>query len=138
MFCPACRAEYRAGFTRCSDCDVDLVQELSESDTRVRKAKREWTTTPSTIKSMYREGHKTVHWWALYKRQTGHLALVFNRHPRHQLGCDPVWGRFPHLVDCRAPFVGVAVPRHFFVDWFTVRRCRELGKEKSETKSSAK
>src|SRR6266699_2261436 len=44
MFCPECRAEYRAGFTRCSDCDVDLVQELSESDTRVRKAKRE---TPS-------------------------------------------------------------------------------------------
>ena len=71
MFCPECRAEYRAGFSRCSDCDVDLVQELSESDTRVRKAKREWTTTPSTIKSMYRDGRKTVHWWALYKRQTG-------------------------------------------------------------------
>jgi hypothetical protein len=71
MFCPECRAEYRAGFTRCSDCDVDLVQELSESDTRVRKARREWTTTPSTIKPIYGEGRKTVHWWALYKRQTG-------------------------------------------------------------------
>jgi hypothetical protein len=71
MFCPECRAAYRPGFTRCSDCDVDLVQELSESDTRVRKAKREGTTTPSTIKSMYREGRKTVHWWTLYKRQTG-------------------------------------------------------------------
>jgi len=41
-------------------------------------------------------------------------------------------------VDCRTPFVALAVPRHFFVDWFTVRGCRELGKEKSETKSSAK
>src|SRR5882724_2491542 len=28
MFCPRCRAEYRIGFTHCSDCDVDLVGEL--------------------------------------------------------------------------------------------------------------
>lgn len=27
MFCPECNAEYRAGFTRCADCDVDLVNE---------------------------------------------------------------------------------------------------------------
>ena len=27
MFCPQCKAEYRPGFTRCSDCDVDLVYE---------------------------------------------------------------------------------------------------------------
>jgi hypothetical protein len=25
MFCPQCSAEYRQGFTRCSDCDADLV-----------------------------------------------------------------------------------------------------------------
>jgi hypothetical protein len=71
MFCPECRAEYRPGFTRCSDCDVDLVHELSASDTRVRKAKRDWTIAPSTIKTAFREGRKTVQWWALYKRQTG-------------------------------------------------------------------
>ena len=28
MFCPQCHAEYRPGFTHCSDCDVDLVHEL--------------------------------------------------------------------------------------------------------------
>ena len=28
MFCPKCRAEYRPGFTRCSDCDVPLVERL--------------------------------------------------------------------------------------------------------------
>ncbi len=28
MFCPSCRAEYKGGITRCSDCDVDLVGEL--------------------------------------------------------------------------------------------------------------
>jgi hypothetical protein len=29
MFCPQCKAEYRQGFTHCTDCDVDLVEELS-------------------------------------------------------------------------------------------------------------
>ena len=28
MFCPECQVEYRPGFTRCSDCDVDLVETL--------------------------------------------------------------------------------------------------------------
>ena len=28
MICPQCKAEYRPGFTRCADCDVDLVEEL--------------------------------------------------------------------------------------------------------------
>jgi len=28
MFCPNCRFEYRSGFARCNDCDVDLVDEL--------------------------------------------------------------------------------------------------------------
>ena len=31
MFCPECKAEYRPEFTRCPDCDVDLVEELSQS-----------------------------------------------------------------------------------------------------------
>src|SRR2546423_9989461 len=25
MFCPRCEAEYRSGFTRCSECDVPLL-----------------------------------------------------------------------------------------------------------------
>ncbi len=29
MFCPQCKAEYRAGFVKCSDCDVELVEQLS-------------------------------------------------------------------------------------------------------------
>lgn len=28
MFCPACKAEYREGYTRCPECNVDLVGEL--------------------------------------------------------------------------------------------------------------
>lgn len=30
MYCPRCGAEYREGFTRCCDCDVDLVPVPSE------------------------------------------------------------------------------------------------------------
>jgi hypothetical protein len=28
MICPICKAEYRQGFTRCADCDVDLIHAL--------------------------------------------------------------------------------------------------------------
>lgn len=28
MFCPKCRAEYRDGFNICSDCNVELIDEL--------------------------------------------------------------------------------------------------------------
>ena len=27
MFCPNCHSEYRVGFTRCNDCNVELVAE---------------------------------------------------------------------------------------------------------------
>jgi hypothetical protein len=30
MFCPQCKDEFRAGFTRCASCDVDLVDSLGE------------------------------------------------------------------------------------------------------------
>jgi putative signal transducing protein len=30
VFCPKCGDEYRPGFTRCADCDVDLVDKLPD------------------------------------------------------------------------------------------------------------
>ena len=32
MYCPQCRSEYREGFTRCADCDVELVPQLPPDD----------------------------------------------------------------------------------------------------------
>ena len=31
MFCPQCKAEYRQGFTRCAECDVELVENYVEA-----------------------------------------------------------------------------------------------------------
>jgi len=74
----------------------------------------------------------------LIQTPNGHLALVFNRHPCHQLGCDSVWGRFPHLVDCRTPFVALAILWNFSARVASVHHSRELGKEESKTELSAK
>lgn len=43
MFCPQCKVEYRKGFTRCADCDVDLVHEL-EMTARDPTANKEFRT----------------------------------------------------------------------------------------------
>lgn len=32
MLCPECKATYRVGFTRCPDCDVDLVDSLPQQN----------------------------------------------------------------------------------------------------------
>jgi hypothetical protein len=32
LYCPTCKAEYRPGFTECSDCDVPLVYELPSEE----------------------------------------------------------------------------------------------------------
>src|SRR5713226_5000778 len=46
MFCPECRAEHRPGFTRCADCDVDLVQELPVELSGTEKTlQRTWSRT---------------------------------------------------------------------------------------------
>ncbi|MDQ3281231.1 MAG: DUF2007 domain-containing protein [Acidobacteriota bacterium] len=34
MICPECNGEFRDGFTRCNDCDVDLVDALPQSGDR--------------------------------------------------------------------------------------------------------
>lgn len=41
MFCPQCGVEYRPGFTRCTDCDVDLVHDLPLARTESFEARRD-------------------------------------------------------------------------------------------------
>ena len=32
MFCPKCRSEFEAGFTRCEECETDLVESLPSDE----------------------------------------------------------------------------------------------------------
>ncbi len=45
MFCPKCKAEYRVGFSRCTDCEVDLVSSLPKEPEKVPV---EWIEVLST------------------------------------------------------------------------------------------
>jgi predicted amidophosphoribosyltransferase len=40
VFCPSCKDEFRPGFTRCENCDVDLVEDLSAAGHSARDAGR--------------------------------------------------------------------------------------------------
>src|SRR5882757_7925399 len=35
-WCPVCRGEFRAGITRCADCDIDLVDRLDAPPASIR------------------------------------------------------------------------------------------------------
>jgi hypothetical protein len=52
MFCPECEAEYRPGFTRCSDCDVDLVNEAPDPDDLDAASGGDWGRTRSVWTGM--------------------------------------------------------------------------------------
>lgn len=57
MFCPQCKAEYRQGFARCADCDVDLVYELPhQMRTTVH-------TTKEAIASLEGQEFKSLQIW---------------------------------------------------------------------------
>jgi hypothetical protein len=72
MFCPGCGAEYRPGFARCRDCNVELVHQRSESQVRPRVSKYDWAwMTPDSARAAFKDTRRTIRWWASYRRQTG-------------------------------------------------------------------
>ena len=137
MFCPECRAEYRPGFTRCSDCDADLVHEIPEQDTRVRKRKRDSATMFPTFRNMYREGGRTVQWWTSYRHQTGawpwfSIVIHFMNWVVILIGGGfLIWWTVEHHLS-RWQFFGIFCSCRFRT------HSRDLGKEESKTELSAK
>jgi hypothetical protein len=99
MFCPECEAEYRPGFTRCSDCDVNLVESLEE--TEIHSNNPELSGTPELL------------WTGTDARMRDGIigALETANIPYHErgdkVGSLPGWSRqvyaiFTHVRDHRA------------------------------------
>jgi hypothetical protein len=49
MFCPQCKTEYREGFTKCAECQVDLVAELAPEPELVQFEEILQTYNPADI-----------------------------------------------------------------------------------------
>jgi hypothetical protein len=56
MYCPKCRVEYEPGFTRCVDCDVELVEVLPVA----KRARRDSTDRLVTVFSTHDPGLAAV------------------------------------------------------------------------------
>ena len=81
MFCPQCRAEYRAGFTRCSDCDVDLVHDLPVLSTPKDRPNRliasfAFPMHRGSVRQLIDDCRTTLRGWTAYKNQTGRLPWL--------------------------------------------------------------
>ena len=81
MFCPVCRAEYREGFSECTDCDVGLVEELGP----VPKM-------PGFVKmaTIFREGNIAVIKASFDKTE---IAYYFDGEQSHRLAPVPLAAR---------------------------------------------
>ena len=54
MICPNCRAEYRPGFTQCSDCGVELVESLPEEEAPNQFSAQTHTSIGPELVEVYR------------------------------------------------------------------------------------
>ncbi|MFH2035482.1 MAG: zinc ribbon domain-containing protein [Candidatus Zixiibacteriota bacterium] len=55
-FCPKCRAEYREGFTFCSDCDEELIDELVPEDNEfLEEEMKDWVALVRLTSPQYAE-----------------------------------------------------------------------------------
>ena len=55
MVCPKCKAEFREGFSRCSECDVALVGRIEESDFQPPQTNESDFVTVRIVQTLYEE-----------------------------------------------------------------------------------
>ena len=67
MFCPLCKAEFRAGFTHCSDCHLPLVGTKQEADQQ-------------TVTTVWKGGSKSEFESVLTALQNAEISLLFQEH----------------------------------------------------------
>lgn len=61
MYCPQCKAEYRQGFTRCADCDVELVYEAPSSASGLGEAGGQTENPEDPFCSFWRGDDPRIH-----------------------------------------------------------------------------
>jgi|SRR5579859_104657 len=84
MFCPQCHVEYRPGFTRCTDCDVDLVPVLPTAEDPVSKAPLSASNAGGSLRILW-EGEDL----ALFENLLGALEAADIRYFDQPLGVYP-------------------------------------------------
>jgi hypothetical protein len=113
MYCPKCHVEYVPGFTRCADCDVELVEVLPAAKSARRGSNDDLVTvftshdpglvaiaesrTPAPCPSICRSWPATPMRHAVSWPSSQRLSL--NRSGRHNNGINPI--RFAHGLSRR-------------------------------------
>ena len=95
MFCPVCKAEYRLGFTHCSDCDVDLVETLAEAPAVERRDADEsaalvWTGNSALDQDLVCRDLDQAKIFYYRRKHDANSALITNR---------PLYGVLVHERD---------------------------------------
>jgi hypothetical protein len=67
VFCPLCKAEFRDGFTQCSDCRISLVATKQEADRQ-------------TVTCVWKGGDKREFEAVLSSLQQAEIPLLFREH----------------------------------------------------------
>lgn len=90
MYCPKCKAEYRPGFTRCSDCFVDLVDELAAEEPEEEQSAPLWPDAES-FSELWRGEDTVLHGRLLAELKRAGISYE-NTPTREAAGCgiDPV------------------------------------------------
>lgn len=115
MFCPLCKAEYRQGVTRCSDCEVDLVETLPPESTESAPEFVDYKEVLATfnpmdiafIKSVLDAGHITYFVQGEHFLNVRPLALP----ARLMVKIDQVEQAVEILKDLRLSFSGINVSK---------------------------
>jgi hypothetical protein len=91
MFCPICKTEYRPGFTRCSDCHVDLVPELPAETPEEQEESAPLWPDAETMSELWRGEDTVLHGRLLSELKQAGIPCE-NTTTREAAGCgiDPV------------------------------------------------
>jgi len=104
MFCPACRDEFRPGFTRCAACGVDLVETLDRAE------------LPSREPAVHHEPAAVVH----LVDYCGFVSLDEARQARQRLRSEDIRGEIVIRDDARGAQAGPPGEEY----WLRVDRTR--------------